>query len=150
MWSHRCILQALTLQKGKVRLLLRYQRCVPRGVARTTSLRVARHSSLFASWLITPAWLLLLPPFRSLQPGIATLIVPGCFFNIYVFSLTGNVRRTAASLLGLEDEIFCKLVSSSEAQGGILFPDPSHTLWPPPLNAQSLPESCSHPRSDRE
>ena len=134
-------------QKGKVWMLLGYRSYVPcLGTQKTFMVCLSPKTcdsgfwAAFTNCLITSAWLLL-PPFQLPHPGIITLIVPGCFLNVYVFP---------PPFWDWEDEVFCKLVSSSEAHRGNSFPDPSHTLSSSPECTITSSQADSHPQSDKE
>lgn len=92
----------------------------------------------FTNCLITSVWLLLLPPFQLPHPGIITLIVPGCFLNVYVFPKTGNMRCSRLPSGTGKMRYFVSLSHPLKHTGGTLsLTLPTHC--PPPLNAQSLP-----------
>lgn len=128
-------------------MLLRYQSCVPchgtqKAFVSCLSAKTwdSRFRAMFTNCLITFAWLLLLPPFQLLQPGMITLIVPGCFLNTYGFPLTGKIRRGRIPSGTGKRRYFVSLSHPLKHTGGTLsLTLPTHC--PPSLNAQSLPPS---------
>lgn len=135
--DHRCNTQALgwLLRKAKSECFSNTEAVSVQPGPKASLYYVIRSCAGLTDCLITLVWLLLFSPFHLLQPGIMTLIVPGCFLNIHVFPLTGNITWCSRLPSGTGKEIFCKRVSASETHRGPLSPDPSHTLCPPPLNA---------------
>lgn len=130
----------MPLQRGKVRILLRYRSCAPRGVALKHFRCIIRFCAGSTDCLITLAGLLLLSPFRLLQPGIITLIVPDCFSDIHVFPLTGeDTAVQSPPFWDWKMRYFVSLSHPLKHTGGMLSLDPSHRLCPPPPNAQTFP-----------